>query len=456
MTAINPLAYASQQLDSFVAACVEFVDIPSISTLSEYRPAMREAAEWLYEYLDRAGLQNVQILPTGGQPIVFGERLDAPGAPTILVYGHYDVQPIDPLDEWLSPPFNAQVRGDYLYGRGVSDMKGQCLAVIEAIRAWLQTDGLPVNVKVLIEGEEEIESPNLAPFLEQHRDKLGCDLVLNCDSGILRSDLPSLVYGLRGMTYYELWVYGPKHDLHSGMFGGSIDNPAHVLCEWIAGMHDQDGRVTLAGFYDGVRVLSDAERRALSRLPTTDAEWLKITGSPRLFGEKGFTTVERIGARPTLEVDGIVSGFIGEGAKTVLPAKAMAKISMRLVPDQDDVRMEQLLRAYLKERAQDTIRWELVSLANSPAVLLNRDAPGMAAARSALQETFGVEPVFTLMGGSVPVVGMLKDLLGVDSVLMGFGLPDDNVHAPNERLHLPTIQRGIQAFIRFFEIVSRE
>lgn len=456
MSSIHPLSYASRQLDSFVATCIEFVDIPSISTLSEYRPAMRRAAEWLHEYLNRVGLQNVQILPTTGQPIVFGERLDLPGAPTILVYGHYDVQPVDPLDEWLSPPFNAQVRGDYLYGRGASDMKGQCLAAVEAIRAWLQTDGLPVNVKVLFEGEEEIESPNLASFLEQHRDKLSCDLVLNCDSGILQSDLPSLVYGLRGMTYYELRVYGPKHDLHSGMFGGSIDNPAHVLCEWIAGMHDQDGRVTLPGFYDGVRALSDAERQALSRLPTTDQDWLEITGSPRLFGEKGFTTVERIGARPTLEVDGLYSGFIGEGAKTVLPAQAMAKISMRLVPDQDDVRMEQLLRAYLAACAQDTLRWELTSLANSPAVLLNRETSGMHAARRALLETFGVDPVFTLMGGSVPVVRMLKDLLGVDSVLMGFGLPDDNVHAPNERLHLPTIQRGIQAYIRFFEIVSRE
>lgn len=445
------IEHARSQHARFRSGLSEFVSIPSISTLSEHAASMQRAAEWMQQEMQRSGLDNVQIIPTAGQPVVYGERMSAPGHPTVLVYGHYDVQPVDPLDEWLSPPFAPEIRGEYLFGRGASDMKGQCLAALHAIRSWIESGGLPVNVRVMFEGEEEIESPNLAPFLVAHKDKLACDLVLNCDSGILKPHLPSLVYGLRGMTYYELWVYGPKSDLHSGMFGGSIDNPAHVMCEWIAGMHDAEGRVTLRGFYDDVRVLSEDERRELSRLPTTDAEWLDMTGSPRLFGEKGFTTVERIGARPTLEVDGLYSGFIAEGAKTVLPAKAMAKISMRLVPAQDDVQMEQLLREYLKERAQNTIRWELVSLANSPATLLNRASRGMHAAERALTETFGIDPVFTLAGGSVPVVGMLKDLLGVDSVLMGFGLPDDNVHAPNERLHLPTIYRGIESYIRFFE-----
>lgn len=452
MKATQVVEQARQTRSRFRAALSELVRISSISTLSECATAMQDAAEWLCREMQRSGL-DAQIIPTAGKPVVYGERLAAPGRPTILVYGHYDVQPVDPLDEWLSPPFEPEIRGEYLFGRGVSDMKGQCLAALEAIRAWIEFGGLPVNVRVLFEGEEEIESPNLAPFLTEHREKLACDLVLNCDSGILKPDLPSLVYGLRGMTYYELWVHGPRSDLHSGMFGGAIDNPAHLLCEWIAGLHDADGRVTLPGFYDNVRVLSDDERQELSRLPTTDAEWLEMTGAPRLFGEKGYTTVERIGARPTLEIDGLYSGYIGEGAKTILPAKAMAKISMRLVPEQDDTQMEQLLLAYLESCAQQTIRWELKTLAHSPAVLLNRDAPGMQAARRALHATFGVEPVFTLAGGSVPVVAMLKDLLGVDSVMMGFGLPDDNVHAPNERLHLPTIYRGIETYIRFFELV---
>jgi acetylornithine deacetylase/succinyl-diaminopimelate desuccinylase-like protein len=313
-----------------------------------------------------------------------------------------------------------------------------------------KNEGLPLNVKVLIEGEEEVGSPNLGPFIAQHKDKLKCDIILNTDTGILRPDLPAITYGLRGMAYFELWVYGPSQDLHSGVFGGSVPNPATVLCELIAGMHDAEGRVTLPGFYDKVRKLPDDERAEIARMPFSDEEWRKTAGVPQLIGEKGFTTLERLGARPTLEVNGIVSGFTGEGAKTVLPAKAMAKISMRLVPYQDDNAVEEQLREYLRRHAPPTVRWELKKFVSSPAVLVNRDTAGVRAAIQAMAATFGVKPVFKLEGGSVPVVSMFQANLGVDPVQLGFSLPDDNFHSPNEKLHLPTHYRGIETYIRFF------
>lgn len=447
--------YARQHRERFVEEFREFVAIPSISTLSEHKADVQRAAEWCAAQLRGLGLNNVEIVSTAGHPVVFGEWRGAPGKPTVLIYGHYDVQPVDPLDEWQSPPFQATMRGDSLFARGASDMKGNLHEVLKALEAWKQTGGLPLNVQLFFEGEEEIGSPHLGAFIDQYRDRLQCDFVLNADSSILRPDLPSLVYGLRGLAYFELWIHGPAQDLHSGLFGGSVHNPAQVLCELIAGMHDAAGRVTLPGFYDKVRVLSPADRAHFARAPYTDEDWKALCGVPDLWGEEDFTTAERIGARPTLEVNGLLAGWTGEGAKTVLPAKAMAKLSTRLVPDQDDTEIQGQLEQYIAEHAPPTIRWEVKQHSNSPGILLDRHSVGMQAARRALHDTFGVEPVFHAEGGSVPVVSMLKEKLGADSVLLGFGLPNDHIHSPNERLYLPNYYRGIETFIRFFEYAAQ-
>jgi len=449
------LEFAQSNRGYYLSELKEYLAIPSVSTLPAHKPDIQRAAEWLSRQMSSIGLQNVEVLPTAGHPVVYGEWLGAPGKPTVLVYGHYDVQPVDPLNEWVSPPFEPTIRGDNIHARGAADMKGNTHAFLKALEALGKTGGLPLNVKVIMEGEEELGSPHLGAFIEQHKDKLKCDIVLNADAGILKPDLPSLTYGLRGLAYFEIWVRGPEHDLHSGIFGGSVHNPAQVLCELIAGMHDADGRVTLPGFYDQVRVLSKEERAELARLPRTDEEWRALAGVPQLYGEKGFTTLERLGARPTLEVNGILSGFTAEGIKTVLPAKAMAKVSMRLVPYQDPQKVEQQLREYMQAHAPPTVTWEIKQTGSAMPVLVERDSAGMRAAAAALEATFGVKPVFELSGGSVPVVSMVQAQLGVDSILMGFALPDDNIHAPNEKLHLPNYYRGIEAYIRFFDNVAQ-
>lgn len=455
MSSASTLEYARLNHDRYLTELKEFLSVPSVSTLSEHKPDIERAAAWVAQQMRAMGLEQVEIMPTDGHPVVYGEWLHAPAKPTLLIYGHYDVQPVDPLGEWTAPPFEPTVRGEYIYARGASDMKAQDYAFLKALEAWLKNGGLPINVKVMIEGEEEIGSPNLGQFIDRNKDKLRADLVLNCDGGILRSDLPSLPYGLRGLAYFEIWVYGPGKDLHSGVFGGSVHNPAQALCELIAGMHDSSGRITLPGYYDKVRVLSEEERAEIARVPHSDADWQELTGVPALYGEHQFTTLERLGARPTLEVNGLLSGFTGEGSKTVLPSKAMAKISMRLVPNQDDKEVKSQLEEYMRRHAPPTVRWQVKDLVSGPAVLVNRDTPGMRAASAALQATFGVEPVFKLEGGSVPVVSMIYEKLGLDSVLMGFGLPDDGFHGPNEKQHLPTFYRGIEAYIRFFDQVAR-
>lgn len=468
------IAYARTQRERFLQELQEFVTIPSISTLSEHKGDMETAAEWVANQMRAVGLENVSILPTAGDassrtprnsnirrddtsghPVVYGEWLHAPNKPTVLVYGHYDVQPVDPLDEWLTPPFGAVVQGDALLGRGASDMKGNVHGTLKALEALQQNGGLPLNVKVLFEGEEEIGSKNLGAFIDKHLDLLRADLCLNADSGILAPDTPSIVSGLRGLAYFELWVYGPKQDLHSGMFGGSIANPAQVLCELVAGMHDANGRVTLPGYYDKVRELTEQDRADFAHVPGDDEMWRDMTGAAQTTGEAGFTTRERVGARPTLEINGLLSGFTGEGAKTVLPAKAMAKISMRLVPYQEDMAIEGMLRDYVAQHAPPTVHWEVKKVtASAPGVLLERESVGARAASAALRETFGAEPIFVAEGGSVPIVTMLQQKLGLDSVLLGFGLPDDKIHGPNEKLHLPNYYRGIEAFIRFFTNVA--
>ncbi len=434
----------------FLAAFQEAVRIPSISTLSERKDDVRRMASWLADRLSRLGMTRVDLIETGGHPVLFAEWLGAPGRPTVLVYGHYDVQPVDPLNEWKVNPFGAEVQGDLLFGRGASDMKGQLVALLCALEAWKTAEAsYPVNLRFLIEGEEEIGSVHLEEVIDANRDRLACDIVLNCDGGILGPDLPSIVYGLRGLAYFELEVQGPGQDLHSGMFGGTVRNPIHVLTEFLAGLHDAEGRVNIPGFYDAVRELTPAERELMARIPYSDEKWLSLTGAKGLYGEAGYTTLERVGARPTLEVNGIWGGFTGEGAKTVLPARAHCKFSTRLVPDQTPDAIEQLVRRVIEERMPSDVTWKLTVHSKGPGAVMRIDTPFMKAAAGALESVFGKPPLFVREGGSVPVVAVLKEKLGVDSVMLGFGLPDDNIHGPNERQHLPTWFRGIETYITF-------
>jgi acetylornithine deacetylase/succinyl-diaminopimelate desuccinylase-like protein len=438
-----------------VESLKELIRIPSISTYSENAGDIRRAADWIADRLRALGMR-AEVFPATKHPVVYAEGFEAgPDAPTVLVYGHYDVQPVEPLEEWKSPPFEPTQRGDYLFGRGASDMKGQLIAQLAAVEAVRATGKLPVNLKYLIEGEEEVGSPNIKAFLLEHRELVKCDVVLNVDAMILRPDLPSVVYGLRGLAYFEVRLFGPKQDLHSGLFGGAIHNPAQVLCELIAGMKDAQGRVTLPGFYDSVRPVAPEERAALARVPTSDEDVKRQAGVAELRGEAGYTTVERLGARPTLEVNGLLSGFTGEGSKTVLPARAMAKISMRLVPDQTPETVQAQLEEYLRRNAPSTVRWEVQNLAGAPPAIVRRDTHEMGAAVRALKETFGVDPVFVREGGTIGVVGILQELTGHESILMGFGLPDDNLHSPNERLFLPNFYRGIETYIRFLYALVR-
>ena len=444
------IQYAHDHRGRFLAELNDLLKIPSVSTAPEHKQDMLRTAEWVAARLRKIGITGVQIFPTAGHPVVYGEHVAAgAGAPTVLVYGHYDVQPAEPLELWESGAFEPTIRGENNYARGASDMKGQVIASLAAVEAIFHTGNLPVNVKFIIEGEEEIGSPNLGQFISTHKDMLACDFALNPDSGILSAEVPSITYALRGLAYFELRLTGPDHDLHSGLFGGVVHNPAQVLCELIAGMHDAEGRITLPGFYDKVRPLDAEERLELARLPVTEALLKSQTGATELWGETGYTPVERLGARPTLEVNGLLSGFTGEGSKTVLPSQAMAKISCRLVPDQDPDEVHQQMLRYLEQNAPKTVRYQLIKMAGGPASISDRRSPGVEAMSRAMEQVWGVRPVFRREGGSVPVVAQFQQLLGVESVNAGFGLPDDNYHAPNEKLHLPTWYRGIDTLIYF-------
>lgn len=446
----NALQYAQKNKDNFLNSLVKILSIPSISTDPSHNRDILQAADWIEAQLSHLGMHNVQIFSTPKHPIVYGEWLESPGAPTVLIYGHYDVQPVDPIDLWSSEPFTPTVRGEDIFARGASDMKGQVVAVLNAAEALIKNGGMPVNIKWLFEGEEEIGSPNLPTFISEHKDLLACDFALNPDSGMIGKDYPTLTYALRGLAYFELKVFGPAHDLHSGIYGGVIHNPAIALAELIAGMHDYSGRITLPGFYQRVVELSSEDREELKRLPINDEHFLEMTGSPALYGEAGFSSNERAGARPTLDVNGMLSGFTGEGSKTVIPAWAMAKISMRLVPEQDPKEVHQQLIQYLEAHAPKGVRWELSAMAGGAASISDRSNIGVQAMSKALESVWGTRPYFRREGGSIPVVRDMQQLLGIESVVSGFGLPDDNVHAPNEKLHLPTWYRGIDTVIHFF------
>ena len=446
----NAKAYYQKNFDNLFQEFLQLVKIPSVSTDEAKKNDIQKAAIFLVEKLKGIGFQNVEAYQTPLHPIIYGEFIVDEAKPTLLLYGHYDVQPPDPVSEWDTPPFEPDLRGDHLYARGASDMKGQIWALISALESVIKTSNLTVNIKFLIEGEEEIGSPSLDAFLEDQKSLLACDLVLNTDASMIDPDKPTIIYALRGMAYFELRIFGPKADLHSGSFGGVVANPANVLAKLIAGMHDDQHRVTLPGFYDKVRPISSEERALLARLEIDGAFYQNISGVPAISGEPDFYPIERVGARPTLDVNGLFSGYTEPGAKTIIPSYAMAKISTRLVPDQDPKEVHQSLKSYLEQHAPETVNWELDFMSGAPAYITEESVPGMDRFLEALEKTWGVKPLMKREGGSIPVATSMKNILGVDSILTGFGLPDDQIHAPNERLHIPTHRKGVEALIRFF------
>ncbi len=443
---MNPaITYIQERREAFVEELKTFCRIPSVSTKSEHKGDIRKAAEWVADSMWAIGLGHVQIMPTAGHPVVYGDWLHAPGKPTALIYGHYDVQPPEPLDLWITGPFDPTVRNGELYARGAVDDKGQVFMHLKALEAHLKTQGsLPVNVKLLIEGEEEIGSPHLDPFIGKHQDLLKADVVVISDTAMLAKGVPGITHGLRGLIYFQIDAEGTKSDLHSGSFGGAVVNPAFALAQILAQLKDKNGRITIPGFYDDVRKLPAEERRALARLPFTEKKFQKDIGAPALFGEKGFTTLERLWTRPTLEINGLYSGFIGEGAKTVLPGRAMAKVSMRLVPNQDPAKIARLFIQHVKGICPKTVRLKVTEISGRGMPwLAPTDRPAMQALARAIQKGFGKKPVFTRTGGTIPVVATFTRLLKVPSLLMGIGLPDENAHAPNEKLDLDNFHHGM-------------
>jgi acetylornithine deacetylase/succinyl-diaminopimelate desuccinylase-like protein len=422
--------------DRFVDELKNYLAIPSISALPQHQADVRRCAEWTADEMRRIGMQNVRLIETPGNPVVYGDWLAAEGAPTILFYGHYDVQPVDPLNLWESPPFEATVRDGEIYARGAADDKGQVFMHFKAIEAHLKQNGrLPVNLRVILEGEEEVGSANLDNFVKGHKDELAADVVVISDSTMFDRGVPSITYGLRGLVYFQIDLRGTKSDLHSGSFGGAVANPAMVLSQILAQMKDKAGRIKIPGFYDDVKALRE-ERAEFKKLPFNETRYRKELGAPKLFGESGYTTLERVWARPTFEVNGMLSGFTGEGAKTVIPAVAMAKVSMRLVPDQDPDKIAQLFEAYVAKVAPKTVETRVTRMHGGKPWMTEFDNRFVQAAGRAIEKGFGKTPVFNREGGSIPVVATFQEILGLPSVLFGVGLPDENAHAPNEKLEL--------------------
>jgi acetylornithine deacetylase/succinyl-diaminopimelate desuccinylase-like protein len=451
------LAHARANRKHHLDELCELLRIPSISALSEHKSDMQRAAEWLAASMARAGLAKVQIEPTAGNPVVYGEWLGAgPDAQTVLVYGHYDVQPVDPIDLWLSPPFEPEVRDGEIYARGASDDKGQMFAHIKAIEAMLADGGRPpVNIKLIVEGEEEIGSPNLEPFVIGHKDRLAASSSVISDGRIVDADTPSLVYALRGMAYMEFRIKGPERDLHSGSYGGSVYNPAQLVAEIIVSMHDRSGMVTIPGFYDKVHPLAAAEREALKKVPYSLAQWQEETGLETPWGEQEYSILERITARPTCEVNGMWGGFQGEGGKTVIPAEAGAKVSMRLVPDQDPHEIADLFKAHIKRFVPADYQLDVLEHVHGLPAITPIESREIRAAARAYEATWGKPPVFTREGGSIPIVSTFQQELGAPVVLMGFGLAD-NVHAPNEHFRLEHFYRGIETIIYYYHYLSEQ
>ncbi len=445
------LNYIDNNKDRYLSELKHLIAIPSISTNPENKGDVLRCAEWVKGHLQSIGMNNAQIFPTEGHPVVYAEWLGAEGKPTILLYGHYDVQPVDPLNLWTSPPFEATIRNGNLYARGSADDKGQVFIHLKSIEAFMKNVGsLPINIKMLIEGEEEIGSEHLSPFVSSHKELLKADLVLISDTSMFARGVPSVCYGLRGLSYMQIDLVGPNKDLHSGSYGGSVHNPIQALAEIIAQLHDENGRITIPSFYKDVRKLSKKERDAYKKLPWNDKNYAKELGVKSLYGEKGFSTLERLWARPTLECNGIWGGFTGEGAKTVLPSKASAKISMRLVPDQKADKIAALFQKHINKIAPKSVSVTVRYLHGGEAAITPIESPGVQAAVAALEKGFGKKPLYQREGGSIPIVIQFKQILGLDTVLLGFGLPDENAHAPDEFLNLDNFYGGIRTAAHFY------
>ena len=451
----NVIDFIHTSRDRYVSELTEYLAIPSISALPDHADDVARCARWTANELGRVGLEHVRLTETSGNPVVCADWLHAPDAPTILFYGHYDVQPVDPLDEWESPPFEATVREGEIYARGAVDDKGQIFMHFKAVEACLKATGrLPVNMKVILEGEEEIGSTHLDGFVRDHQTELAADVVVISDSPMFARGVPSICYGLRGLAYFQIDLRGTSSDLHSGSFGGAVANPGFVLTQVLSQMKDRGGRVKIPGFYDDVRPLRDEEREAFARLPFTERRYRNDLGAPKLFGERGYTPLERVWARPTFEVNGLLSGFTGDGAKTVIPAVAMAKVSMRLVPDQDPDTIGALFETYVRKVTPKTVTLEVTRLHGGKPWMTELDNPFMEAAGRAIERGFGLAPVFNREGGSIPVVSTFQEVLGLPTVLFGVGLPDENAHAPNEKLDLGNFHNGIIAATFLYEEIG--
>lgn len=440
--------YLEDHQAQYVQELLDLCRIPSISASPEHAPDVQRAAEWIASRLRAAGLEEVQVMPTGGHPVVYGQWLHAAGAPTALIYGHFDVQPVDPLDQWTTPPFEPTIRDGRLYARGASDNKGDSLGAIQALEALLATEGaLPINVKCLFEGQEEIGGPQVPAFVEANQRQLACDLVLNADGGQWSETEPSLSLGLRGICGLEVDVLGANSDLHSGGYGGAVQNPLHALAALIASLHTPDGGVAVEGFYDDVAPLGAEERAGIASVPYNEADYLARLGLQETFGEPGYSTYERTWARPTLEVNGLWGGFQGQGIKTVLPREAHAKITCRLVPNQEPGKVEKLVEAHVRRHAPSGVKVRAHSEGvGARPYLVPAEHPGNRAARDVLFELYGREPYQTRSGGSVPICETFLRYLGVHSIAFGFGLRDEQVHAPNEFFRLASYARGRRAY----------
>ena len=447
----NIIEYINKNNDRYIEELKAFLAIPSVSTKSENKSDMERCAKWLVDHMEKIGMESVKVFPTEGHPIVYADWLHAHGKPTILIYGHYDVQPPEPLELWGSDPFTGTVRDGKIFARGTTDDKGQIMIHLKSMEAYLTTNSsLPLNIKLILEGEEEIGSTHLEGFIKEHRDLLKADMVVISDTSMFAEGVPSVCYGLRGLSYMQVDLVGPNRDLHSGSYGGSLHNPIQALAEIIAKLHDRNGKITVPGFYNDVRKLTKGERAAFKKLPWNDRKYARNLDVRALYGEKGYTTLERLWVRPTLECNGIWGGFTGEGAKTVLPSKASAKISMRLVPNQHPDKIAVLFEKYIKSIAPKSVRVSVRNLHGGEPAITPIDSPGVRAAVEALWKGYGKRPLYQREGGSIPIVVQFKKILGLDTVLLGFGLPDENAHAPNEFLTLENFFGGIRTVAHFY------
>lgn len=444
-------AYIEENKERFLEELLQLLRIPSVSTDTKFAKDVKNAAEFIKNQLMAAGADHAEICPTPGHPIVYGEKILDPDAPTVLVYGHYDVQPADPIELWDSPPFQPVIKDEKIYARGASDDKGQMYMHIKALETLVANNAVPCNIKFLIEGEEEVGSDHLEPFLKENQEKLKADIVLISDTSILANDIPTVTIGLRGMSYMEIELTGPNRDLHSGVYGGAVANPINILCDMISSLKDENNHITIPGFYEDVLELSEEERTEMAKIPFDAAAYKGELGIDELVGEEGFTTWERTSARPTLDVNGIWGGYIEEGAKTVLPSKASAKISMRLVPNQSSEKITELFTKHIESITPPGVKIKITPHHGGEPAITPINSPGFQASSLAFEQVWGKKPLPKREGGSIPIVALFESVLGIKSVLMGFGLDSDSIHSPNEHYGLFNYYQGIETIVAFHQ-----